>query len=403
MIRVLVLGGVVVLIIGAILFLDSSNLRQSPTETVSESLVSVTSSTPSTSTITNQINKLTSMATENTRISRIIETNREKKIQGRELAGIAGYLNLPEGKTAITLKELIGKKIILVDFWTYSCINCQRTLPYLTAWHEKYKDKGLAIIGVHTPEFAFEKDINNVRTAAARFGVKYPVVLDNDYQTWSAYQNRYWPRKYIIDLDGYIVYDHIGEGAYEETEQVIQYLLKTSATITQIASEERVGGEISPEIYFGASRNTYLGNGEEGKAGVQMFIEPAGFKTHILYLVGQWNIGPESSKNETGVDSTSSPQAKIIYRYIAKNVFFVAQGGPPRLEGAGVIAKILRDGQPLTPEIAGEDIFFEQGNSKVKIGEARLYKLIKQSAREEHTLEIIPEAPGLEAFTFTFG
>jgi thiol-disulfide isomerase/thioredoxin len=140
----------------------------------------------------------------------------------KEIVSPAGFINTDEN---LQIKNLIGKKVVLLDFWTYSCINCQRTLPYITSWYDKYKDAGLEIIGVHTPEFAFEKEYDNVVAATKKWGVNYPVVLDNDYGTWQAYKNRYWPRKYLIDIDGYIVYDHIGEGGYDETEKKIQELL----------------------------------------------------------------------------------------------------------------------------------------------------------------------------------
>jgi thiol-disulfide isomerase/thioredoxin len=137
-----------------------------------------------------------------------------------ELTKIPGFIN----SEPITLADLRGK-VVLVDFWTYSCINCIRTIPYLNAWYEKYSDNGLVIVGVHTPEFEFEKDYNNVRAAVEKFGIRYPIAQDNEKETWKAYENRYWPRKYLIDPDGYIRYDHIGEGAYAETEKVIQSLL----------------------------------------------------------------------------------------------------------------------------------------------------------------------------------
>ena len=141
--------------------------------------------------------------------------------EAKELVGISGYLNGPE----FELADYIGKKVILIDFWTYTCINCQRTFPYLRDWWKKYEDDGLLIVGVHTPEFEFERDRANVESAIDRFGIKWPVVQDNDYATWRAYRNQYWPRKYLIDVDGYVVYDHIGEGGYDETEQRIQELL----------------------------------------------------------------------------------------------------------------------------------------------------------------------------------
>ena len=156
-------------------------------------------------------------------------------VRYQEIVGPSGFVNTD----GITIRELIGQKIVLVDFMTYSCINCQRTFPYLNAWYGKYKDQGLEIIGIHTPEFAFEKDIDNVREAMKHFGISYPVVLDNDYATWNAYGNRYWPRKYLIDIQGNVVYDHIGEGDYEETEMKIRELLEERAQV--------LGENISPQ------------------------------------------------------------------------------------------------------------------------------------------------------------
>ncbi len=135
----------------------------------------------------------------------------------RDIIKPSGYVNTPP----LTLTSLVGKKVIMVDFMTYSCINCIRTFPYLNAWYDTYKDQGLEIVGIHTPEFAFEKKIENVREELKKYGIKFPVVLDNDYGTWNAYGNNYWPRKYLIDIDGYVVYDHIGEGGYKETEEKI--------------------------------------------------------------------------------------------------------------------------------------------------------------------------------------
>ena len=143
--------------------------------------------------------------------------------RAKEIVAPAGFINT--GGEPVRIADHVGKNVILVDFLTYSCINCVRVQPYLNAWHEKYADKGLMIIGIHTPEFEFEKDITNVERAMRDMEVRYPIVLDNNYSTWRAYQNSYWPRKYLIDIDGYIVYDHIGEGGYEETARKIQKLL----------------------------------------------------------------------------------------------------------------------------------------------------------------------------------
>ena len=194
-----------------------------------------------------------------------------------ELVSPSGYINT-EGYP-VTIGEHQGKKVILIDFWTYSCINCQRTLPYLKMWYEKYKDQGLEIISVHTPEFAFEKVQANVEKAAKGFELEYPVVLDNEYRTWNAFDNHYWPRKYLIDIDGYIVYDHAGEGNYEATEEAIQKALAERAArlnVPMAASDTKAPNDLldvdfsqvrSPEIYFGSARNEHLGSGVAGKSG----------------------------------------------------------------------------------------------------------------------------------------
>lgn len=308
----------------------------------------------------------------------------------------------------ITISELVGKKVILVDFWTYSCINCQRTQPYLNAWYEKYKDKGLEIVGVHTPEFDFEKNLDNVKAAVVKEGIKYPVVLDNDFSTWTAYQNRFWPRKYLIDIDGYIVYDRIGEGGYDETEQEIQKLLAERADVLNISNAGIPQGVVKPaedlqavnggtlETYFGSARNQTLGNGTRGVTGTQTFTKPTAGNVaqHVLYLGGTWNVQPEYAES-------ASAGATITLSYKAQNVFFVAKAAGN--SGAnGVTIKITRDGKALGAE-AGEDVKMVGGESTALIKEARLYKLIEDKAVGEHTIEITIPAGALEAFTFTFG
>jgi len=309
------------------------------------------------------------------------QTNREEKAKRYELAKEIttpdGFINTDE--QPITVSELIGGKVILVDFWTYSCINCQRTTPYLNAWYEKYKDEGLVIIGVHTPEFEFEKDYNNVQAAVEKFGIKFPVVLDNDYSTWVAYKNQYWPRKYLIDIDGYIVYDHIGEGAYEETEKNIQealsermVVLGESGVISQpLVKDTSVRNEAkSQETYFGSARSNQQKN--------------------FLFPNDSWEITPEFAQN-------NSANAGIVYTYIAKDVFFVAESDTETL------VEVLRDGKPLGLE-AGEDIMKTvDGKSILRIKEARLYKIIQGDTPNIHKLELRIQEPGLKAFTFTFG
>ncbi len=314
-----------------------------------------------------------------------------------ELVQPSGFLN---ADGPITIGELIGKKVILVDFWTYSCINCQRTLPYLTAWYDKYSDKGLEIVGVHSPEFEFEKIRENVAEAIERFGIKYPVVQDNDFLTWRAYKNRYWPRKYIIDIDGYIVYDHIGEGGYEETEKKIQELLmerankldeKNEGIMSSIVDPENkylnAAKGISPEIYFGASRNEYLKNGGQNSVGEQSFDAPDGFDLNGVYLDGEWDIQNEFSQNRSTDD-------RLIFKYKAKEVFMVASSEEL------IKVKVLVDGKPIA-QIAGADM---DVYSNLTIQKEGLYHIIQHGPEvETHTLELIPEEPGFKVFTFTFG
>ena len=266
-----------------------------------------------------------------------------------EIVNPSGFVNTD----GITIKELIGKKVILVDFLTYSCINCQRTFPYLNAWYAKYKDQGLEIIGIHTPEFAFEKDINNVREAMKGYGIMHPIVLDNNYATWGAYNNNYWPRKYLIDINGNIVYDHIGEGAYEETEMKIRELLEERAKLLGTTLENRdnllvvdsksngANNPRSPETYFGSERNEYLKNGVSGKSGEQSFIVPTSYTKNALYLDGAWNI-----KNEF---AETVSESKIIYRYNAKEVYIVAESD------VSSVVKVFQDGK-LVFDSAGVDV-----------------------------------------------
>ncbi len=311
-----------------------------------------------------------------------------------DLTDVQGFINSKPFK----LQDYIGKKVILIDFWTYSCINCQRTTPYLNSWWEKYNDKGLLIVGVETPEFEFEKHLENVQAGVDKLGIKYPVVQDNNYGTWNAYGNRYWPRKYLINLDGYVVYDHIGEGGYQETEQKIQEVLNermaalgTTGSLTESLTSEQndhLGDIQSPETYFGSGRNEYFGNGTGAQNGTQNLTRPKNIQLNQFYLNGNWEFSPEYAENK-------SENASIIYKYNSKNVYFVAGSD----NGAKI--KVLQDGQPVSGA-AGDDVA-KDGTGGGFIKENRLYKLISNPSAGEHTLEIIIEEPGLKAFTFTFG
>jgi cytochrome c biogenesis protein CcdA/thiol-disulfide isomerase/thioredoxin len=301
-----------------------------------------------------------------------------------ELSSIDGYINTND--KPLTLDSLKGK-VVLLDIWTYSCINCQRTIPYINDWYSKYKDRGLEVVGLHTPEFSFEKVQTNVEKAVKGFDIKYPVVLDNDYSTWTALGNQYWPRKYLVDIDGFIVYDHIGEGNYEETEKAIQKALKERADRMGLQDEISVSmsnpvdvvsvnsGKVkSPEVYFGSSRNQYFENGDSGVSGEQTLSMPSSVSSNKLYLVGTWNITPEYAEGKSA--------GSVVFKYESKNVYMAAGSTE------GVELEIYKD-----------DVFVK----KVIIKDEKLYSLIEDSDYGKHILRIVIPKSGLKAFTFTFG
>lgn len=312
-----------------------------------------------------------------------------------KLVGITSYINtIPE-----ELEKEIQGKVVLYDIWTYSCINCIRTLPYITAWHEKYSDEGLLIIGIHSPEFEFEKDVKNVQMAVEKYGIKYPIVLDNEWQTWKAFENRYWPRKYIADHEGYIRYDHIGEGEYQETEKVIQQLLKERASslgLNIASAEPLVDLEEfqhttfrTPELYFGykfASGRNQLGNPEGFKPEKDvMYTSPDRIQQHYFYLDGTW-------KNLEGSMKLVSDTGRIKLSYFAKEVNIVTAN-------KGDLT-ILLDGSKIPQNYAGADVGL---NGKTYTSEPKLYNIVKSDNAASHTLEIIVDSPGFEIYTFTFG
>ena len=304
------------------------------------------------------------------------------------------YINISPNELAKTLEG----KIVLYDIWTYSCINCIRTLPYITAWDEKYRNEGLMIVGIHTPEFEFEKNKDNVMAAVQKFDINYPVVLDNEKEIWSEFQNQYWPRKYIADHDGYIRYDHIGEGAYKETEKVIQQLLqerseslniKTNTFDLTTLNEFEHSTFRTPELYFGykfASGRNQLGN-EQGFH-PEMTVEyniPSETRQHYFYLDGKWNNSKDGMKliSENGL---------IVLQYNAKQVNIVASN-MAELE-------IFIDGEVVPKDMIGRDL---SPDSKVIVTEPRLYNIVNSSVTETHELTIKVNNPKFEIFTFTFG
>ena len=310
------------------------------------------------------------------------------------LVGIFEHINT----TPEALAEEMEGKVVLYDIWTYSCINCIRTLPYITAWDDKYADQGLLIVGVHSPEFEFEKDPGNVRAAVEKHGIRYPVVMDNDMETWKAFENRYWPRKYVADHEGYIRYDKIGEGGYDETERVIQGLLEERAAALglQAASAETLVDidEFehtllrTPELYFGyefAFGRDRLGSPEGFRPGsVVDYAAPGQLELHSFYMEGEWRNGPESME-------LVSEEGSIHLQYSAKEVNIVT-------EGAAELAVYL-DGGPVPDGVAGSAV----SGGRVSASEPDLYNLVDSGSAHTAYMRIDVSGPGFQIFTFTFG
>ncbi|MBU4238176.1 MAG: cytochrome c biogenesis protein DipZ [Alphaproteobacteria bacterium] len=310
--------------------------------------------------------------------------------------GATTWINSPP----LTPQQLRGK-VVVVDFWTYSCINCLRALPYVRAWAEKYKDQGLVVIGVHTPEFAFEKSEANVRDAVRRLGVDYPVAMDNDFAIWRAFKNQYWPAHYFIDAQGRIRHHHFGEGDYEGSERVIQQLLKEAGAADVAADVVRVqaqGAEAAADMNQLGSPETYV-----GYARAENFRSPGGLARDVAKayvasplhlndwsLVGRWRVTREHAE-------LAASGGRLSFRFKARDLHLVMGPGS---NGAMPRFRVLIDGQAPGAD-AGSDI---DAQGVGRIDQQRLYQLIRQSgAVRERTFEIEFLDPGVQVFAFTFG
>jgi cytochrome c biogenesis protein CcdA/thiol-disulfide isomerase/thioredoxin len=313
-----------------------------------------------------------------------------------DLSGAIAWLNSPP----LNRDELKGK-VVLVDFWTYSCINCLRTLPYIRAWAEKYKGSGLVVIGVHTPEFAFEKDPDNVRRAVNEMHIAYPVALDNDYKIWKAFSNSFWPADYLIDVTGRIRYHHFGEGKYDESERQIQELLKErngELSFNGLVEAKASGTEAPPDSDV-QSPETYVGYDR-----ADSFMPPGGLQKDVSYAysapkhleLNQWGFSGNWT-DQAQVASLNSAPGKIVYRFHARDVHLVLG---PASNGKPVRFRVKIDGQAPGPN-HGIDT---DAQGEGRITEHRLYQLIRQkNAVEDRTFEIEFLDPGAQAFAFTFG
>ncbi len=299
------------------------------------------------------------------------------------LDGAVQWLNSPP----LTAEALKGK-VVLVDFWTYSCINCLRTLPYVKAWAEKYRDQGLVVIGVHAPEFAFERDVNNVTKAMKDLGITYPVAIDNNYKIWRAFNNQYWPAHYFADAKGQIRYHHFGEGDYAESERVIQQLLHEAGAKNVaggLIEADAKGVQQAPDLNEVQSPETYL-----GLQRAENFVKSGPLALNNWTLEGQWNVGGQ----QVTLDQAGG---RIVYRFHARDLHLVLG---PGADGKPVRFKVTIDGQ-APGDAHGADVAPDGSGT---VTEQRLYQLVRQSgAVQDRTFTIEFLDPNVAAYAFTFG
>lgn len=315
----------------------------------------------------------------------------------RGLSGATGWINSPP----LTAQELKGK-VVLVDFWDYSCINCIRAAPYIRAWAQKYKDSGLVVIGVHTPEFDFERQMANVQKAVQKFDMTYPIALDSNYKIWNAFHNQYWPAEYFIDAKGRVQYEHFGEGDYDQSERWIQKLLKDANAKPMTSGMASVEGEgvqaapdtkdvRSPETYIGYARaENFSSPGGIKRDAVKTYVEPKHLSLNDWGLEGSW-------LDHQQVAILDSAGGKIVFRFHARDLHLVLG---PGADGKPVQFRVTIDGQ-APGENHGVDTD-AQGNGVVTA--FRLYQLVRQKDEiKDHTFTIEFEDPGVQAYSFTFG
>jgi thiol-disulfide isomerase/thioredoxin len=320
-------------------------------------------------------------------------------VEGRmpSLEGATEWLNSPP----LTAAELRGK-VVLVQFWTYTCINWLRTLAYVRAWAEKYQQHGLVVIGVHTPEFDFEHDLDNVRRAVTDLGVDYPVVVDNDYAIWSAFDNHYWPALYFVDAQGQIRHHRFGEGDEQQSEMVLQQLLTdagSSGIGQDLVSVDARGAEVaadwdslwSPENYLGYERSEHFASPDGAVLDTPHgYAAPARLRLNQWALAGDWTV-------ERGATVLNQAEGQIVYRFHARDLHLVMA---PPARGTPVRFRVLLDGQP--PGAAHGTDVDDQGHGTVT--DSRLYQLLRQPGPiTDHTFQITFLDPGVQAYAFTFG
>jgi thiol-disulfide isomerase/thioredoxin len=318
-----------------------------------------------------------------------------------EFTGIVDW----ENSKPLTMSGLRGK-VVLIDFWTYSCINCQRTFPYLRAWQKAYASQGLVIVGVHSPEFEFEKDVGNVRQAIQHYNVTWPVAIDPQMATWNAYNNQYWPAEYLVDRSGAVVHTHFGEGEYDVTEQKIRDLLKAAGHTVGAAGTASMSPGLTAdaqaqtaELYAAAPRGFDIPDAMANVAHTYQDPGPDGSghrQDSKIYWNGSWMIGDEYAEHPR---DSAAGQDYFLIDYRARQVDMVAQGngGPKR-------AYLTLDGGDLKPADAGPEVKFDAaGHSYIDVGRSDLYTLVNRQDFGRHVLRVSPVTSGFRLFTFTFG
>lgn len=299
-----------------------------------------------------------------------------------QIEGIDTWIN----STPLTWNDLKGK-VVLIDFWTFSCINCIRTLPYLKDWYAKYHDKGFEIIGIHSPEFQFEHDVNKVKNAVEQFGIHYPVALDNNFVTWQNFKNQYWPAHYLVNQNGEVVYVHFGEGEYDVTENNIRYLLGMNEPVTETKKIEAFSPGQTAETYLGYKRAERFASPDPViKDTSAVYTYPDVLKINHWALQGEWIISAEKA-----VSSKANASAKIHFR--ASKVYMVMG-----TEKQPVTLTVLLNGKNMS-ESFGKDVV----DGKLQVRENRLYSLVDLNQESDGVLEVIADAPGLQIYTYTFG
>jgi thiol-disulfide isomerase/thioredoxin len=298
-----------------------------------------------------------------------------------------GWINTPP----LTAADLHGK-VVLYDIWTYSCINCVRTFPYIRAWYDRYRVDGLIVVGVHSPEFDFEKVHSNVEAAVRHLDVTWPVALDDDMKIWNEFNNMYWPADYVADRDGHLRYSHFGEGDYANTENVLRQLLGVPASAPRATlngkTETASKNELNPETYLGTERSE-IGT----QSGLRVYPPAGTLAPPDVALEGPWNGAPENV-------TSAAPGADIAAGVVARSVNLVM--APVNGRAMDVIVTI--DGAPVPPDLRGADVHVDStGRTVVTVSRSDMYRLIQGPNVEHHQLHVVAEQPGLEAYAFTFG